>query len=197
MGVKPVDLEQGDLQDTVFAGLDRRVGAFFLDLLIVYFAVGLIQIVVYLLSGGFPLNRLKSGLSIEFWFLLTFSLPLWLYFILLESSSRRATVGKRILKLQVTDLDRDRINLFRAFIRTLIKILPWELLFVALLLPEPIFLDPASIARPAMFLVYFLLGIYMIAMIASPRKRGIHDLLAGTLVLNELAEREEGDRLRG
>jgi uncharacterized RDD family membrane protein YckC len=175
--------DESGLQEADYAGLDRRAGAFLVDVLAVYLVIGGIQLGIYTISGGVPLNWLNGGPAYEAWFLLTFSLPLWLYFTILESSARQATPGKRILKLKVVDLSGERIRAPRAFLRTILKLLPWELAFVAVLLPEPIFLDPSVVARPALFLLYFLLGLYMLAMILSPRKRGIHDLLSGTLVM--------------
>jgi uncharacterized RDD family membrane protein YckC len=166
-----------------YAGLDRRVAAFFLDVLIVYLASAGIQAVLFALSGGFPLNRSSSGAAYLGWFLLAFSLPLLIYFSILERSPRRATPGKRLLKLKVEGLGGERIGFIRSLFRNILKLLPWELLFVTVLLPDPLFFDPTVVARPAVFLLYFLLGLYMVAMIASPRKRGIHDLLAGTLVV--------------
>ncbi|HJS28789.1 MAG TPA: RDD family protein [Anaerolineales bacterium] len=172
-----------ELVETGYGGLDRRVGAFFLDVLLVYLASAAIQAAIYALIGGFPLDRSTSGSAYLAWFLLTFSLPLLLYFTLLESSLNRATPAKRLLKLRVVDLQGERIGFRRALLRSIFKLLPWELLFVTVFLPDPLFFDPTVVARPAVFLLYLLLGLYMLAMIFSPRKRGIHDLLAGTLVM--------------
>jgi uncharacterized RDD family membrane protein YckC len=121
-------------RESVYAGLDRRVGAFFLDVLLVYLIIIVIQYAVFILTGGFPFNQIESGREYQLWFLVTFSLPLWLYFALLESSSRQATLGKRLLKIRVANLEEVRIRIARAFVRTLIKMLPWELVFVTVLL---------------------------------------------------------------
>jgi uncharacterized RDD family membrane protein YckC len=47
----------------------------------------------------------------------------WLYFALMESSSWQATLGKKILRLYVTDLQGRRLTLSRATGRTLAKYL--------------------------------------------------------------------------
>ncbi|MDX1435348.1 MAG: RDD family protein [Anaerolineales bacterium] len=173
-----------DVQESVYAGLDRRVGAFFIDVLLVYLLIGLIQYAVVIVSGGFPFNSIDTGREYQVWFLLTVSLPLWLYFTLLESSPPGATPGKRLLKVRVVGLDGEGIRFGRALVRTVVKMLPWELVFVTVLLPDPLFLDPTVVARPAVFLLYFLLGLYLLAPILSPRKRSIHDWIARTLVVN-------------
>lgn len=77
----------------------------------------------------------------------------WLYYAILESSSWQATVGKKALSLVVTDESGQRISFGRASGRYFAKILS------------------------AMILLF---GYFMIGW--SERKRGLHDMIAGTLV---------------
>ena len=81
-------------------------------------------------------------------------LAAWLYFALCESSSWQATVGKRLLGLRVTDLNGNRISFGKATGRHFGKILSALILFI---------------------------GFIMIAF--SDQKQGLHDTMAGTLVL--------------
>jgi uncharacterized RDD family membrane protein YckC len=78
---------------------------------------------------------------------------LLLYQPLMESSAWQGTVGKRICGLAVTDLRGQRISFLRALARLLAKLLSAAL---------------------------FGLGFVMVAF--TPRKRGLHDIIAGTLV---------------
>ncbi len=78
----------------------------------------------------------------------------WAYFSLLESSPAQATVGKIALDIYVTDRNGDPIDYRRASIRY------WAKLISSLAL---------------------MLGWLMAAF--TPGKRGLHDYLAGTLVL--------------
>jgi uncharacterized RDD family membrane protein YckC len=78
----------------------------------------------------------------------------WLYEALLTSSSWQGTVGKRLLRLKVTDEAGNRIGFGRATGRFFAKILS-NLLFC--------------------------IGFIMIAF--TDRKRGLHDMIAGTLVM--------------
>ena len=78
----------------------------------------------------------------------------WLYEALLTSSSWQATIGKRILHLKVVDEAGNRISFGRATGRFFAKILS------------------------SMFMC---IGFIMIAF--TDRKRGLHDMLAGTLVV--------------
>lgn len=79
----------------------------------------------------------------------------WLYFAGMESSSRQATIGKSVLGIYVTDLNGNRISFLRATGRYLGKILSALILMI---------------------------GYIMAAFTA--RKQALHDMLAGTLVLD-------------
>lgn len=78
----------------------------------------------------------------------------WLYEALLTSSSWQATVGKRVLNLKVTDEAGNRISFERATGRFFAKILSGLILEI---------------------------GFIMVAF--TPRKQGLHDMIAGTLVM--------------
>lgn len=77
----------------------------------------------------------------------------WLYFALMESSKLQATLGKLAVGLIVTDAQGGRIGFLRATGRYFAKILSGVLLCI---------------------------GFLMVAF--TQRKRGLHDLMAGTLV---------------
>ncbi|PJA96409.1 MAG: RDD family protein [Ignavibacteriales bacterium CG_4_9_14_3_um_filter_34_10] len=79
----------------------------------------------------------------------------WLYYALMESSARQATIGKSTLNLKVTDLTGNRISFGRATGRYFAKILSG--------------------------LVF---GIGYIIMVFSPRKQTLHDMLSGCIVID-------------
>jgi len=78
----------------------------------------------------------------------------WLYEALLTSSSWQATLGKRVLQLKVTDELGNRIGFGRATGRFFAKIVSS---------------------------MFFCIGFIMVGL--TDRKRGLHDMLAGTLVM--------------
>jgi uncharacterized RDD family membrane protein YckC len=78
----------------------------------------------------------------------------WLYEALLTSSSWQGTLGKRVLQLKVTDEMGNRIGFGRATGRFFAKILSS---------------------------MFFCIGFIMVGL--TDRKRGLHDMLAGTLVM--------------
>ncbi len=78
----------------------------------------------------------------------------WLYEALLTSSSWQGTIGKRVLRLKVVDETGNRIGFGRATGRFFAKILSS---------------------------MFFCIGFIMIAF--TDKKRGLHDMLAGTVVM--------------
>ena len=79
----------------------------------------------------------------------------WLYFAICQSSAWQATVGKLALGIRVTDLHGNRISFARALGR-----------------------------YPARYLSVIILGIGFLMVAWTRRKQGLHDMVAGTLVLN-------------
>jgi uncharacterized RDD family membrane protein YckC len=92
--------------------------------------------------------------AISIWPYLVPAIVAWLYFALGESSTWQATIGKRMLGVHVADENGNSISFLRASVRWICKI------FSGLLL-----------------------GIGYLMILFSVRKRGLHDVLAGTLVL--------------
>ena len=81
----------------------------------------------------------------------------WIYEATMESSSRQATLGKMALGLKVTDEYGNRISFARASGRFFAKIL----------------------SRMILFIGYIMAGF-------TERKRALHDMIAGTLVIRTL-----------
>lgn len=80
----------------------------------------------------------------------------WLYFAVMESSATQGTLGKMALGLKVTDLSGERIGLGKATGRHFGKIVSAIILLV---------------------------GFIMIAF--TEKKQGLHDMMAGCLVVNK------------
>lgn len=78
-----------------------------------------------------------------------------LYFILMEASPLQGTLGKLALGLRVSTLHGNRISFLQSLIRTVIK---------------------TFVSFPLLYI-----GVLMVAF--TPRKQGLHDLVARTLVL--------------
>jgi uncharacterized RDD family membrane protein YckC/type II secretory pathway pseudopilin PulG len=128
-----------------YAGFWLRVVAYFIDYFVVMFAAGTAIAVVSVASGG-------KGRAVAFLPFLTL-VGHWLYFALLESSARQATLGKMALGLTVTGDDGRRIGFGCATGRFFGKIVS---------------------AIP--------IGIGFLLAGFTARKQALHDIMAGTLV---------------
>jgi uncharacterized RDD family membrane protein YckC len=81
---------------------------------------------------------------------------MWLYFALMESSSKQGTLGKMAVGIKVTDINGQRISFWRATGRLFAKILSGLTLGI---------------------------GYLMIAF--TEKKQGLHDMIAGTFVVKK------------
>jgi uncharacterized RDD family membrane protein YckC len=115
--------------------------------------------------AGTPLNETLQQLGPAFLAFCScfFALQSWLYFALTESSGWHATLGKRLLGLYVADTMGQPIDFWRASLR-----------FCAGRLLAHI---------PVLGGYYFVVDCVYVGV--APRKRAIHDLLSGCLVLRE------------
>ena len=174
-----------------YENTNRRALAFLVDGLIAYVvfvivAQRLLFVPVRHLIFGAD-DWLRLGWNSELYTLLTISLPTWLYFALFERSSWQATPGKRLLKLKTLDqASGGRIGWLQATLRTLIKLMPWEIAHLTNSLPTPLWYDPDPGFRIG-FLVAPLLIIIFVVVVAVTRKRqGLHDLVAKTVVVRKV-----------
>lgn len=144
-------------EPTNYAGFLRRLGALILDILI-------LSVPAYLLAymlGDYPSAKInKTACVAETPYFTIYKaasfLLNWLYFALLESSGKQATLGKQALGLYVTDTSGARLSFVKATVRHFGKFISAITLFI---------------------------GFLMAAFTA--RKQALHDLLAGTLVLRK------------
>ncbi len=144
-----------------YAGFWYRTLALVIDTVITW-----VTVVIIALPLGFALGASMAGtssaaeISSTAGTLGTFVgiLIPWLYFTISESSPWQATLGKKILGLRVTDEAGNRIGFGRANGRY------WSKILSALTL-----------------------GIGYIMVAFTEKKQGLHDKIAGTLVLNDRA----------
>lgn len=152
--LKPHDLPYVPLPR--FAGFWRRFAAGFIDGILLIAATSIASAVIgvdgsvrfqwFINANSFSLNASPG-------FLMATAIG-WLYFSLLESSSRQATLGKRALGVVVTRVDGQKVSFGRATARYFAK----DLSFV-------------------LFLVGYLMQPF------TAKRQALHDLIAGTLVV--------------
>ena len=144
---------------TIYAGFWKRFGAYIIDEIILS-TVGIIVLLVF--GGMIGLSMEMSGVDedviapiVVLNIIAVDTILNWLYFTILESSSRRATLGKMALGIAVSDMYGRRISFMRANARFWSKIISGLFLGIG----------------------YIIAGF-------TERKQALHDLIAGTLVIN-------------
>ena len=159
MSAPPVQDSNTIVMPVRYGGFWRRVGAYFIDGII----VGAVVTIPAFMFGGLNAMSIRdlndtNGLNALLRFELTLSsfgiILAWLYCAFMESSTRQATVGKMALGMKVTDLEGNRISFGRATGRFFGKIIS---------------------------AIIFYIGFIMVAF--TPKKQGLHDMIAATLVV--------------
>ena len=128
-----------DIQPVEYAGFWLRFIAFLIDAIVLFALDFVLTLVTF---GGY---------------VFMFGVPViisWLYYALMESSEKQATLGKLAVGLAVTDCAHRRISFARATGRHFAK---W-------------------ISAVLMFIGYLMIGF-------TAKKQGLHDMLADTLVV--------------
>ena len=138
-----------------YAGFWRRFAAFSIDTMLLGVAQTVASIVMVALIPGAEISEeVTVGYVIAF-NLLGF-IAMWLYFAAMESSSKRATLGKMMIGIVVSDMAGDRITFGRASARYFAKIPSWIILAIGFLMAG-----------------------------FTKRKQALHDIMAGCLVIRK------------
>jgi uncharacterized RDD family membrane protein YckC len=151
-----------------YAGFWKRFAAYLIDSIIMG-AVTFLILIPFLamigISAGVSSAMENSeaaagliGLFIGAYFFAIFVMVVaqWLYFALMESSSRQATLGKMALGIIVTDMNGGQVSFGKATGRYFGKIVSSMIMCI---------------------------GYLMVAF--TEKKQGLHDMMAGTLVVNK------------
>jgi len=155
----------------VYAGLGRRFVAFIVDFILIvifgiiavsffnqvngimylYYIVALHAPIASLTTAGTPAAALTPIVAALGLFVVV--VP-WLYYAGFESSRGQATPGKVLMRLEVTDLEGNRLSFARATLRFFGK-------FISLII---------------VFIGFVMIGL-------TKKRQGLHDKIAGTIVL--------------
>lgn len=168
------DTQDFAIDTTNYAGFWARFVAILIDSIIIsiitFVIVGILSAIGITAIGGLagmeemanqPPEEIPPGLIIgligAYMGLITTSfIGSWLYFALMESSYRQATLGKMAMGIVVTDMHGDRISFLRATGRYFGKIISGMIFYI---------------------------GYIMAAF--TDRKQALHDMMANTLVLRD------------
>jgi uncharacterized RDD family membrane protein YckC len=158
----------------------RRLGAAAMDLWVVlaWGAAGGITYLILRTFGHVPTTPVASDV-LGF---LTLVVPVTATLAAQESSKHRATIGKRRVGFLVTATSGSQISFARSIARSSVKFLPWQLAHTGVFhmiagSTDPIFM---GLAIGAQVLVLGNLAV----MLLHPEHRAVHDLVAGTKVVD-------------
>jgi uncharacterized RDD family membrane protein YckC len=149
-----------------YAGFWLRFVAFIIDAILLHFVFTIVTLpfiasmgIRGIMSRHMPMSpeELIPLLRGLFHILLIRTVLNWLYYALLESSAWQATLGKKALGLEVTDIQGMRIGFGRATGRFFAKIISSIILFMG----------------------FIMAGF-------TEKKQALHDMIAGTLVIRKL-----------
>ncbi len=137
-GVRLAGIKSFVSNTVTYAGFWRRFAASFIDGIILFIPILLINLMFT--YAGWLLGTVAS----------------WLYYALMESSERQATLGKQLLNIMVTDISGNRITFGRATGRHFAKIISGLTLSIG----------------------YIMAGF-------TEKKQALHDMIADCLVLKK------------
>lgn len=155
----------------------RRLAAYVVDVVVLAAVLLPVAFGVALLLGTDDV----AGPTVWLRSLVTVSLPAWAYFIVLERR-RGATIGKRLFGLRSVGADGGTPGWGAAFVRTTVKLVPWELVHLAFFALADDFTSISGVQ----IAIAAVADVLMLALIAAPLwtggERSLHDLAAGTRV---------------
>ncbi len=162
----------------------RRFIAYMLDFIFLAIAIFVFQFGLSNLIG-FPSSKyLTTSWQIYTWVLLSVSLPIYLYFILLERSGRQATLGKTISRIKVESGNGSMISMRQSILRNFIKIaIPWEITHISVHFPKPLFNAIEPNIPLWIYAVDIILLVYLLVFLLTKGKMTIHDHFSNTRVL--------------
>lgn len=161
--------------EVVYAGFWKRFAAYTIDSFVVGMAFYAV-LIVFLMIGGIGMGSLSSlssdamGSGVIMLMgaaYLSYPLISGLYYVLMESSSQQATLGKMAVGIKVTDGEGRQLRRGNAFGRWLSHLLCYVTFYIG----------------------YIMAGF-------TDRKRGLHDMVANTLVVDRYAFTAHSDRQR-
>lgn len=168
----------------------RRIAALLIDYLLILVWMGVVAVVsalVALASGGYA-NWLAYGTTVaQLLGFVVLVLPVGVYLFVAEASRRQATLGKRAMRLEVVDLEGGRPRAWRILVRTIVKLLPWEIAHF-FVWHTVAYATSGVVVFPVWLYVGLvvadLLPVAYVLVVALQRdRRGPHDLVAGTRVV--------------
>ena len=169
-----------------YAGLWIRVKAFSADYIAISLYIVVLTAASFLIQSVSPdlINPLfDSPLVGQLTGFVLITLPVTLYFTLMESSSHQATWGKRWQGIKVIHKSGNRLSRMRALSRTALKFIPWELAHTCIWQLSGTNQEIPTILLVGFIFVWVMVGIYLLTLLISSKKQSLYDQITNTFVI--------------
>jgi uncharacterized RDD family membrane protein YckC len=159
--------------------ISRRVLAYLLDIVLLFLVLAPVgALIQWLFMENFP----QTGPEIWRTLLWNFSLPVWIYFTINESSAHGGTVGKRMPGLRVTGTEGAKLSLGWGLLRTAVKLLPWELVHLSAFALSGDMTVLTAVQTIGLTTANLLVLVYALLLLFTNGARSLHDFATGTKV---------------
>lgn len=168
----------------MYAGLWLRLKAFAVDYLLIFAYLSALLIFSVFLMPSIQEWFQDSRVTAQLAGFLLLTLPVSLYFIIMDSRIGKQSIGKRKMQIRVVDENNRSISIYRSIFRIALKFLPWELShFMAY---RMIFMEDNEVLLVDYFmggLVYGLIVLYILMVFLKKNKQSLYDYFAKTYVV--------------
>lgn len=170
----------------VSANLKKRFMALLIDyLLVVLWGVILFAIsmfIYYVILDGIPKFD-EIGMNL---ISLTMIVPVILCSIIMEAGEKHATLGKQKMKIKVSSVDCNVVNLRHIIVRNIIKFLPWQLGHMMMFRGFELNWELSPYWMSMLIIADILPIIWITVVVIRKDHKGIHDLIAKTIVVDSV-----------
>jgi len=167
-------MAQKDKPSSIFT---IRALAFLIDIGIL-FLFGFLVTTLLILVLGAPITPFQTYIRT----IISFSIPVWIYSIGNDFSKSGSTIGKKIMKIHVITLGRERLRLHQAISRNAIKLIPWEMVHLTFFGLSEGWGSFNVVQMILVVITYAIIFFYIIVMIKTKGTKAIHDLISHTQV---------------
>jgi len=168
----------------VSGNLKKRFMALLIDyLLVVLWGVILFAISIFIYNvilDGIPKFD-EIGMNL---ISLTMIVPVILYSIIMEAGKKHGTLGKQKMKIKVSAIDCNAVNLRHIIVRNMIKFLPWQFGHMMMFRGFALNWELSPYWKSMLIITVILPIIWIAVVVIRNDHKGIHDLIAKTTVVD-------------
>ena len=166
------------------AALKKRFLALLIDFsTIIGYAVilfGINMFIYFVILDGIP-NFSELGMNLISLILIV---PVVVYSVIMESGKKHGTLGKRKMKIRVASVNSQAVRIYQIILRNIIKFLPWQLAHMVIFHGFAVNWQLTPFWMGLLILTD-ILPLIWIAFLFRKDHRGIHDLIANTVVVDD------------